>query len=223
MLAHETTTDVRLTHDLAKQLGISDSSLRRWCRMLEFQGYSFVLGEDGARVFREQDLAALKRFQVLVKHKRMNLEDAAKGVMEACLEEPAAPAEAVVLALPGEPPAEAPEPALPTEVIAHLKTSIETDVRMGLLPELLSLKQSLNEMDFEVQELKVRNKKLLQQFAEQQEELSMLKGYIENRVEQRDKELMFALREIQQTKTQMAAARDKRWWKFWDDSAPMRG
>ncbi|WP_426446600.1 DUF3967 domain-containing protein [Paenibacillus sp. S-38] len=222
MLAHETTMDVRLTHDLAKQLGISDSSLRRWCRMLEFQGYTFLLGEDGARVFREQDIAALKRYQVLVKHKRMNLEDAAKGVMEAGHEEPSPQAEAAA-ALPGELPAEAPMSVLPTDVIAHLKTSIETDVRMGLLPELLSLKQSLNEMDFEVQELKVRSKKLQQQCAEQQEELATLKGYIENRVDQRDKELMFALREIQQTKTQIAAARDKRWWKFWDDSAPMRG
>ncbi|MCZ8521226.1 MULTISPECIES: DUF3967 domain-containing protein [Paenibacillus] len=222
MFAQETTVDVRLTHDLAKQLGISDSSLRRWCRILEFQGYQFVLGEDGARVFRERDMAALQRFQILVKHKRMNLEDAAKEVMDAEAgrpeDEPAA-FEAQLTAL--QPAGEVPVPQ--ADLIAHLKTTIETEVRMGLLPELLTLKQTINEMDFELQELKVRSKKMQQQFAEQQQELFTLKGYIENRVEQRDKELMYALREIQQTKTQIAASRDRRWWKFWTWSEPQRG
>ena len=35
------------------------------------------------------------------------------------------------------------------------------------------------------------------------------------RIDQRDKNLMAVLREIQETKKELAAAHQKRWWKFW--------
>jgi DNA-binding transcriptional MerR regulator len=52
----------------------------------------------------------------------------------------------------------------------------------------------------------------LLQFMRSQEEFN--KKLLE-RMEQRDKNLMSAIRELQETKKQIATAQQKKWWKFW--------
>lgn len=52
------------------------------------------------------------------------------------------------------------------------------------------------------------NKQLLKQLKDQQD-------YINKSIERRDRELLQAIREIQETKKQIATTKEKKWWKFW--------
>lgn len=67
---------------------------------------------------------------------------------------------------------------------------------------------TLGEIKKEIQELKDLNRELLQRLSEQQK-------YIEKRLEERDRLLMQAIRESQETKKLIAAAREENKKSFW--------
>jgi DNA-binding transcriptional MerR regulator len=53
------------------------------------------------------------------------------------------------------------------------------------------------------------NKELIEQLKKQNE-------YINNKLEERDKNLMIAMRETMETQKQIASSKTKTWWKFWE-------
>lgn len=67
--------------EVAEILGISDSTLRKYCLILEKSGYRFLRGDNGRRAFVNRDVIALKKFQELSQSKNVTLDDAAKAVI----------------------------------------------------------------------------------------------------------------------------------------------
>lgn len=67
--------------DVAQVLGISESTLRKYCLILEKAGYNFLRGDNGRRAFLDRDVMALKKFQELSDKKGTTLDDAAVTVV----------------------------------------------------------------------------------------------------------------------------------------------
>ncbi|WP_332699346.1 hypothetical protein [Halalkalibacter lacteus] len=70
------------TYQVAEHLGIADSTLRKWCILLEKNGYVFTKGANDSRAFTEHDIMALKQFQELSKDRKVTKERAAVVVVE---------------------------------------------------------------------------------------------------------------------------------------------
>ncbi len=69
------------TKEASDYLGIADSTVRKWCLILEEHGYTFRRNEFQKREFTEHDVIALKKFKDLTKDGAMSLEDAAIAVV----------------------------------------------------------------------------------------------------------------------------------------------
>lgn len=70
------------TKDLSLAMAIGDSTLRKWCLTLEKNGYGFIRNDQKNRVFIESDIVILKHFQSLIKQHNMQLDNAAKLVID---------------------------------------------------------------------------------------------------------------------------------------------
>lgn len=69
-------------HEIAKLLGIGESTLRKWCIELEKNGYTFLKGTKDSRAFTQHDLNAITTFKNLTKVKKFTMSQAAKQVVE---------------------------------------------------------------------------------------------------------------------------------------------
>lgn len=67
--------------DIAANLNIQESTLRKYCLILEENGYEFLKNERGHRAFFDNDLIALKKFVVFKDEADMSLKQAAKAVV----------------------------------------------------------------------------------------------------------------------------------------------
>ncbi|MBA4544291.1 hypothetical protein H1164_15670 [Thermoactinomyces daqus] len=67
--------------EVSSTLGISESTLRKYCLILEKAGYNFLRGDNGRRAFLERDITILKKFQELADRKSTTLEDAAATIV----------------------------------------------------------------------------------------------------------------------------------------------
>lgn len=68
------------TKEIADYLSIADSTVRKWCLLLEEHGYNFRRNEFQKREYVEHDAIALHKFKDLTKDGAMSLEDAAIAV-----------------------------------------------------------------------------------------------------------------------------------------------
>lgn len=66
--------------DIAANLNIQESTLRKYCLILEENGYEFLKNERGHRAFFDNDLIALKKFVEFKDEADMSLKQAAKAV-----------------------------------------------------------------------------------------------------------------------------------------------
>lgn len=69
------------SQEVSEILGIADSTLRRWCLLLEKNGYTFLRGDNGQRAFRDHDLFILRRLREYSKQKNMKIENAVHAVI----------------------------------------------------------------------------------------------------------------------------------------------
>lgn len=81
-----TTEDIRAdktywSREVAAHLQIGDSTVRKWCRVLEAQGYRFIKDEQDRRAFTDHDAIAMRFFKELTQEKGVALESAAKAVV----------------------------------------------------------------------------------------------------------------------------------------------
>lgn len=65
--------------DIAMQLDIATSTLRKWSLALEREGYTFIRDENERRAYIFSDLGVFKQMQKLI-HNGVSVEDAAKAV-----------------------------------------------------------------------------------------------------------------------------------------------
>lgn len=62
--------------EIADAIGIGSSTLRKYCVLLEKQGYKFDYGKNHSRIFYDKDRILLKRLVTSVKHQGIALEQA---------------------------------------------------------------------------------------------------------------------------------------------------
>lgn len=166
------TQSVYGSSDIADTLKIQESTLRKYCLLLEKVGYEFLKNEHGHRAFFDHDVIVLRKMISLKSSADMTLEEAAKSVV--------------------------------AWKNGNDITVSDTEEKRyitrynDLLEEFKSFQEQ--QMNF--------NKELIQEIRNQQE-------YIEDRLEQRDRLLMQSMRETLETRKEIAAASEKKWWHFW--------
>lgn len=74
--------------EVAEALGISSSSVRKYCIALEKFGHVFTKGSNNSRAFLEQDIILLRRMKDLIQTKGVTTNDAADVVLSTVKEEP---------------------------------------------------------------------------------------------------------------------------------------
>lgn len=74
------------SREVAELLSISDSTLRKYCLILEQNGYIFLRDDNNRRGFIERDVTALRQYLEVAKNSNMTLEDAALSVISAIKE-----------------------------------------------------------------------------------------------------------------------------------------
>lgn len=67
--------------DMADVLGIQESTLRKYCLLLEKSGYEFLKNEHGHRAFFDGDVIVLRKMISLKSSADMTLEEAVKSVI----------------------------------------------------------------------------------------------------------------------------------------------
>ncbi|MGR9527367.1 hypothetical protein ACSS31_27170 (plasmid) [Priestia megaterium] len=69
-------------HEVAEQLDIGTSTLRKWCLELEENEYVFTKGEQESRAFLKRDIDVLMNMKNEIRNKKKSLKDAAKIALE---------------------------------------------------------------------------------------------------------------------------------------------
>lgn len=67
--------------DIADILHIQESTLRKYCLLLEKSGYAFLKNEQGHRAFFDQDIIVVRKMMNLKNDTDMTVEEAAKSVV----------------------------------------------------------------------------------------------------------------------------------------------
>lgn len=67
--------------EVAKNLGIGSSTLRKYCLSLEEAGYPFERGNNNSRIFYHKDVATIERLVAAINKKNVTLEQAINLVM----------------------------------------------------------------------------------------------------------------------------------------------
>lgn len=65
------------THEVAEQVEIGESTLRKWCLELEKNGYSFTKGEQESRAFLKQDIDVLVHMKDEIRGRKKSIKDGA--------------------------------------------------------------------------------------------------------------------------------------------------
>lgn len=155
--------------EIAGTVGIADSTLRKWCRLLETAGYRFVKDDNNRRAFTERDAILLKQLKILTYEKGIALDTAINAVIARFGDGATRD-----IPLPGT-------PAVPQD-----------DKRYDQIMERFDQQEAFN-------------KALLDRLDRQTE-------YIEQSIKKRDENLMQVLKDMQETKKQIAAANEKKSW-----------
>lgn len=69
-------------HEVAEQLDIGTSTLRKWCLELEENEYVFTKGEQESRAFLKRDIDILMHMKNEIRNKKKSLKDGAKIALE---------------------------------------------------------------------------------------------------------------------------------------------
>lgn len=158
--------------DIADLFGIQESTLRKYCLLLEKSGYEFLKNEHGHRAFFDDDVIVLRKMIAFKNDADMTLEEAVKSVVA-------------------------------------WKNGNDITVRDTEEMRYVARYNDLMEefKTFQQQQMEF-NKELIDEIRGQRE-------YIENRLEQRDRLLMQSIRESMEVRKEIAAASEKKWWRFW--------
>ncbi|MBE5109143.1 DUF3967 domain-containing protein [Bacillus thuringiensis] len=193
--------------EVAEQLNIQSSTLRKYADVLEKEGYTFIKNERGHRKYRESDVMVFRKVINLKNDTDMTLENATKQIVSW---------HQGVEVLPLE----------RHEVERYEEQDFNATTLQTRLQDQNEVIEKQNEL---LQEL---NKRLIEQdqrFAQRESELlSAIQTIQESQVliaanssedvaknQGRDEILMQTIREVQEVKKMIAASKDKKWYEFW--------
>jgi hypothetical protein len=160
--------------EVAHMLGIGASTLRKWSMLLEQHGYWFVRDSQNRREYRQIDVSALQRFYRLTKDQLVPQEEAAQMVVNQQSPETTRRESAAALA---------PAPSLPAP--RPLESS----------PALIDAK--LQALAAHVQKQDQAQHDLLQRIEKHE-------AYIRSSLKERDRKLTKAMKDILDTRAQLA-------------------
>ena len=183
----EQTQAVYGSSDVADVLQIQESTLRKYCLLLEKAGYEFLKNEHGHRAFFDNDVIVLRKMIGFKSDADMTLEEAVKSV---------------VAWKNGN------------DITVRDTEDMRYVARYNdLVREFEAFQEQqrkFNEQQIKFNEQQMKfNEELIREIRGQRE-------YIENRLEQRDQLLMQSIRESLEVRKEIATAeKEKKWWQFW--------
>ncbi|GLV67473.1 DNA-binding protein [Bacillus mycoides] len=193
--------------DVAEQLNIQSSTLRKYADVLEKEGYTFIKNERGHRKYRESDVMVFRKVINLKNDTDMTLENATKQIVSW---------HQGVEVLPLE----------RHEVERYEEPDFNATTLQTMLQDQNEVIEKQNEL---LQELSKRLIEQDQRFAQRESELlGAIQTIQESQVliatnfsedvaknQGRDEMLMQTIREVQEVKKMISASKDKKWYEFW--------
>ncbi|HDR7690278.1 TPA: DUF3967 domain-containing protein [Bacillus toyonensis] len=193
--------------DVAEQLGIQSSTLRKYADVLEKEGYTFIKNERGHRKYRESDVMVFRKVITLKNDTDMTLENATKQIVSwhQGIE---------VLTLERD------------EIERYEEPDFNATTLQTMFQDQNEVIEKQNKL---LQELNKRLVEQDQRFAQRESELlSAIQTIWESQTliatntsedmaknQGRDEMLMQTIREVQEVKKMIAASKDKKWYEFW--------
>ncbi|MCC2430686.1 DUF3967 domain-containing protein [Bacillus paranthracis] len=193
--------------DVAEQLGIQSSTLRKYADVLEKEGYTFIKNERGHRKYRESDVMVFRKVINLKNDTDMTLENATKQIVSW---------HQGIEVLPLE----------RHEVERYEEPDFNATPLQAMIQEQ---KEVIEKQNYLLQELNKRLAEQDQRFAQRESELLSAIQSIQDsqkliatnssediaKNQGRDEMLMQTIREVQEVKKMIAASKDKKWFEFW--------
>lgn len=202
------------SNEVYSRLGVSGSTLRKYSDVLEREGYDVRKNSRGRREYTEFDVLLIEQLVELSKQDGMTLEKAAKMI-------------AKQFGIDNKK-----EESQGTDPVPYQMQYQFQQQYSAMIEEINKLQQAnLLEMEMRLgdridqrnklieEDMKERNKLIMEDMKDRKER----EERIEKRLELRDDNLMKMVREIQDAKRtivsaqeEIAAAKRKSWWKFWE-------
>ena len=193
--------------DVAEQLGIQSSTLRKYADVLEKEGYTFIKNERGHRKYRESDVMVFRKVINLKSDTDMTLENATKQIVSWNQGVEVLPLERHEIERYEEPDFNA------TPLQAMIQEQKEVIEKQNELLEELT--KRLTEQD---QRFAQRESELLSAIQSIQDSQNLIATNSSEDIAKnqgRDEMLMQTIREVQEVKKMIAASKDKKWYEFW--------
>ncbi|MCA1048135.1 DUF3967 domain-containing protein [Bacillus toyonensis] len=193
--------------DVAEQLGIQSSTLRKYADVLEKEGYIFIKNERGHRKYRESDVMVFRKVINLKNDTDMTLENATKQIVSWNQGVEVLPLERHEIERYEEPDFNA------TTLQTMLQDQNEV---IGKQNELLQeLNKRLVEQDQRFAQRESDLLSAIQTIWESQTLIATNTSEDMAKNQRRDEMLMQTIREVQEVKKMIAASKDKKWYEFW--------
>lgn len=193
--------------EVAEQLGIQSSTLRKYADVLEKEGYTFIKNERGHRKYRESDVMVFRKVINLKSDTDMTLENATKQIVSWHQGVEVLPLERHEVERYEEPDFNA------TPLQAMIQDQKEVIEKQNYL--LQELNKRLAEQDQRFTQRESELLSAIQTIQESQKLIAMNGSEDIAKNESRDEMLMQTIREVQEVKKMIAASKDKKWFEFW--------
>ncbi|MFK4014707.1 DUF3967 domain-containing protein [Bacillus cereus] len=193
--------------DVAEQLGIQSSTLRKYADVLEKEGYSFIKNERGHRKYRESDVMVFRKIINLKNDTDMTLENSTKQIVSWYQGIEVLPLERHEVER--------------YEELDFNATTLQTMIKdqKEIIEKQNDLLQDLTKRLTEQEQRSIqRESELLsaiQTIRESQELIAINTGGNMGRNLDRDEMLMQTIREVQEVKKMIVASKVKKWYEFW--------
>jgi DNA-binding transcriptional MerR regulator len=175
--------------NLQELLGIDSNTLRKYATLLEGQGYSIHRNNRGHRGYCDKDIIILRKLIDFSKQEGMTLEDSAQAVMTWISEE-------------------------------NIQvSSVEEDTIQSSANHGVAQNGNVDELVDRMEHLEQINKDLIKLLKEK----AVREAYLEEKINQifkkveRTEQLLEGSKMVfEETRNQIAAAHQKKWWKWWN-------
>lgn len=193
--------------DVAEQLGIQSSTLRKYADVLEKEGYTFIKNERGHRKYRESDVMVFRKVINIKNDTDMTLENATKQIVSWHRGIEVLPLERHEIERYEEPDFNA------TTLQMMLQDQNEFIEKQNELLQELNRRLVEQDQRFAQRELELLS--AIQTIRESQTLIAMNTSEDVAKTQGRDEMLMQTIREVQEVKKMIAASKDKKWYEFW--------
>lgn len=193
--------------DVAEQLGIQSSTLRKYADVLEKEGYTFIKNERGHRKYRESDVMVLRKVINLKNDTDMTLESATKQIVSWHQGVEVLPLERHEVERYEEPDFNA------TPLQAMIQEQKEVIEKQNELLEELTKRLTEQDQRFAQRESELLS--AIQSIQDSQKLIAVNSSKDIAKNQSRDEMLMQTIREVQEVKKMIGASQDKKWYEFW--------